>query len=139
MASLNRITLIGNLGDDPELITTPSGSVYARASLATTYRRKDKEGKVKEKTDWHRLVFFGKNAENAAEYLRKGNQTCVEGRISYDTNEKDGVKQYFTNIIVDQVTFIHTSRDGDKAAAPQTNAPAAPPAAADINEDDIPF
>ena len=81
---INKVILVGNLGDDPETKYTQGGMAVTSASLATTSVRKDKEGNSQERTEWHRLKFFGKVAEIAGEYLRKGSQVYVEGSIRYD-------------------------------------------------------
>jgi len=140
MASVNKITLVGNLGNDPESDTTPSGLRYTRFSLATTERaRKDKDGnKVEPKPDWHRVVCFGKAAEIAAEYLRKGRQVYLEGRVRYGKYEKDGVTHYTTDIIANDIQFLSKAPEGDKDADTKVSATASP-ADVDFNDDDIPF
>ena len=97
--SMNRVTLIGNLGDAPDLRYTPGGQPVCDLRVATTEKWTDREGEKKEETSWHSVTVFGKQAENCSQYLRKGSLVCVEGRIQYQTSEKDGVKKYFTKII----------------------------------------
>ena len=88
---INKAILVGNLGNDPEHRSTASGMAVTRASLATTSVRKDRDGNTQERTEWHRVVFFGRLAEIAAEYLRKGSQVYIEGEIRYDKyTDKDG-------------------------------------------------
>lgn len=107
MASLNKVELIGNLGKDPELRYMPSGDAVANVSIATTEKWKDKEGNKKESTEWHRVVFFGKLAEVVGEYLKKGSQIYVEGRLkTRKWQNKDGVDQYTTEINADTMLML---------------------------------
>lgn len=170
MASVNKVILVGNLGRDPETRTFPSGDQICNVTLATTDKWKDKaSGEMKEATEWHRLVFNGRLAEIAAQYLRKGSQIYVEGQIrTRKYQDKDGVEKYATDIRVDQMQMLGSrqgmggpSGGGDDdggygggggggysrppSAAPR--APAARPAPApaksssgfDDMDDDIPF
>ena len=149
MASVNKAILIGNLGKDPDLRYTPSGQAVASFSLATSERFKDKDGNWQERTDWHRVVFFGKLGEIAGEYLHKGSQVYVEGEIRYDKyTDKDGNERYSTQIICDEMQMLGAKPDGERRAAPtrQESAPrreAAPAKsndfADDFADDDIPF
>jgi single-strand DNA-binding protein len=110
---INKVILVGNLGDDPETKYTQGGMAVTSASLATTSVRKDKDGNTQERTEWHRLKFFGKVAEIAGEYLRKGSQVYVEGSIRYDKfTGQDGVEKYFTDIVVDQMQMLGGRGDG---------------------------
>ena len=113
MASVNKVILVGNLGRDPETRTFPSGDQVCNVTLATTDKWKDKaSGEMKEATEWHRLVFNGRLAEIAAQYLRKGSQIYVEGQIrTRKYNDKDGVEKYATDIRVDQMQMLG-SRQG---------------------------
>ena len=113
MASVNKVILVGNLGRDPETRTFPSGDQVCNATLATTDKWTDKQsGEMKEATEWHRLVFNGRLAEIAAQYLRKGSQIYVEGQIrTRKYNDKDGVEKYATDIRVDQMQMLG-SRQG---------------------------
>jgi single-strand DNA-binding protein len=152
MASVNKVILVGNLGRDPETRYMPDGGAITNVSIATTEQWKDKNGEKQEKTEWHRVAFFGKLAEIAAEYLKKGSQVYVEGRLQTREWEKDGVKRYTTEIIANQMQMLG-SRQGMGGGAPDRDAdrgessrPAASkPAAAksggkfDDFEDDIPF
>lgn len=111
---VNKVTLVGNLGNDPEVKYTQSGACITRISLATTHAWKDKDGNQQEKTEWHRVVFFGKLAEIAGEYLRKGGQVYVEGRLSYGSYEhQDGHTVYTTDIIGDEMQMLGGRRDDD--------------------------
>src|SRR6476469_10193695 len=96
---INKVILVGNLGNDPETKYTQGGMAITTLSLATTSVRKDKDGQQIEKTEWHRVKLFGKVGEIAGEYLKKGRQVYIEGRIEYGSHEKDGVKHYTTDII----------------------------------------
>ncbi len=113
MASVNKVILVGNLGRDPETRTFPSGDQVCNVTLATTDRWKDKQsGEMREATEWHRLVFNGRLAEIAAQYLRKGSQIYVEGAIrTRKYTDKDGVEKYATDIRVDQMQMLG-SRQG---------------------------
>ena len=113
MASVNKVILVGNLGRDPETRTFPSGDQVCNATLATTDKWKDKQsGEMREATEWHRLVFNGRLAEIAAQYLRKGSQIYVEGQIrTRKYTDKDGAEKYATDIRVDQMQMLG-SRQG---------------------------
>jgi single-strand DNA-binding protein len=139
MASVNKVILIGNLGADPELRYTPSGAAVANFNMATTEKWKDKEGQSQERTEWHRIILWNRQAEIAKEYLRKGSSVYIEGRIqnrSYD--DKDGVKKYITEIIAQRMQFL-----GGRGAAPSEGGPSEPPPAPpnkiDGEDDDLPF
>jgi single-strand DNA-binding protein len=162
MASVNRVTLIGNLGRDPEMRYLPSGEAVASFSIATTETWKDKSGAKQERTDWHRVEFIGRTAEIAGEYLKKGRQAYIEGRIQYDKwTDKEGVEKTLTKIRGDKLTLLGSREgggggdaaydDGGDAApraALQRSAPAASSGAPaggakksklDDFDDDIPF
>lgn len=107
MASLNKVILIGNLGQDPEVRYTPSGAAVANFSIATSESWTDKSGERQEKTEWHRIVVWGKQAELCGEYLRKGRSVCIEGRIeSRDWQDRDGNKRTTVEIKAQSVTFL---------------------------------
>ncbi len=104
---LNKVMLIGNLGRDPEVRSTPSGQAVASFTLATTRRWRDKNGQKQEQTEWHNIVVWGKQAENCGQYLAKGRQVYIEGSIrsrSYD--DKEGNKRYITEIVAQRVQFL---------------------------------
>lgn len=109
---VNKVILVGNLGNDPETKYTQAGMAITTISLATTSQRKDKDGEKVEKTEWHRVKMFGKLGEIAGEYLRKGSQCYIEGRIEYGSYEKDGVKHYTTDIIADEMQMLGSKGDG---------------------------
>ncbi len=105
--SLNRVMLIGNLGKDPEVRFTPGGQAVARFSLATSEVFNDREGQRQERTEWHNIVVWGKQAETCGQYLAKGRQVFIEGSIrsrSYD--DKDGNKRYITEVNAQRVQFL---------------------------------
>jgi single-strand DNA-binding protein len=105
--SLNRVTLLGNLGADPEFRTTPNGQSVATLNLATSYSYKDKNGEWQEQTDWHRLVCWERMAEIARDYLNKGSKIYVEGRLrSRSYEDKDGVTKYITEIILSELILL---------------------------------
>lgn len=145
---INKAILVGNLGNDPETKYTQGGMAVTKISLATTSVRKDRDGNNQEKTEWHRVTFFGKLGEIAAEYLRKGSQVYVEGRISYSEHTgDDGTKRYYTDIIADEMQMLggrsegSAGSGGSRGGAPQRERPArATDAPADqFDDESIPF
>ena len=155
---VNKVILLGNLGNDPDIKYTQGGMAIATLSVATTFSRKDKDGNFQEKTEWHRVKLFGKTAEVAGEYLKKGRQVYIEGRIEYGSYEKDGVKHYTTDIIGEDMQMIGGnpgseggmggggSRAGGgarpergPARGPQAGPARPAPAPSDNFDDDIPF
>jgi single-strand DNA-binding protein len=150
MASINKVILIGNLGRDPETRFLPSGSAVANISVATTDTWKDKtSGEKKEATEWHRVVFFGRLAEIVGEYLKKGSQVYVEGRLQTRKYEKDGQDHYSTEIIADTMKMLG-SRSGmgggepraemrEPAAAGESRPAKKPAGQFQDMDDDIPF
>jgi len=107
MAGVNKVILLGRLGADPELRSSPSGVTSCNLSMATSITWADKSsGEKKEKTEWHRVVFFGRPAEVIDQYMKKGQQLYVEGRLETSKYEKDGVERFSTNIIGESFNFI---------------------------------
>ena len=156
MASVNKVILIGNLGRDPETRYMPSGDAMVNLALATTDSWKDKGGEKQERTEWHRVVIFGKLAEIAAEYLKKGSQVYFEGSLkTRKWTNKEGQDQYTTEIVADKMQMLggrggsaKMDDDTGTVSAPRNARPAkpaAPPAASksssgfDDLDDDIPF
>jgi single-strand DNA-binding protein len=152
MASLNKVTLIGNLGADPETKYMPSGDAVTNIRIATTESWKDKtSGEKQERTEWHRIAFFGKLAEIAGEYLKKGSQVYVEGKLqTRKWQDKEGQDRYTTEIRADTMLMLGSrgggGGGGDRHQEPAEDRqrPAAKPAAKpagkfDDMEDDIPF
>lgn len=122
MASVNKVILIGNLGDDPTVRYMPNGDAVANISLATNERWKDKNGEPQEKTEWHRVVVYGKLAEIVAEYLKKGSQAYFEGRIqTRKWTDKHGVEKYTTEIIATQMVMLGSKSDGKPAGESRTS------------------
>jgi single-strand DNA-binding protein len=110
---INKVILVGNLGNDPDTKYTQSGMAVTRISLATTSVRKDKEGNNQERTEWHRVVFFGKLGEIAGEYLRKGSQVYVEGELRYDKyTGQDGVEKFTTDIVANEMQMLGGRGEG---------------------------
>lgn len=142
---VNKVILVGNLGNDPDTKYTQGGMAITRISLATTSVRKDKDGNQQERTEWHRVVFFGKLGEIAAEYLKKGGQCYVEGSIRYDKyTDAAGVEKYSTDIIADELQLLGGKGEGssERQASPRPQraaAAAAPQPADDFADDDIPY
>ncbi len=130
---LNKAMIFGNLTRDPEMKALPSGMQVCSLSLATNRVYSDRDGKRQESTDYHNIVVFGKQAENCAKFLAKGATAYVEGRLTTRSWDKDGVKQYRTEIIADRVQF--GPRGG---SATGSNAGGAAPAAAGRSKDDAP-
>jgi single-strand DNA-binding protein len=120
MASVNKVIVVGNLGRDPEMRTFPSGDRVANVTIATTDKWKDKQtGEMKEATEWHRVVFNGRLAEIAGEYLRKGSQVYVEGSLrTRKWTDQSGVEKYTTEIRADQMQMLG-SRQGMGGPAPE--------------------
>ena len=157
---VNKVILIGNVGGDPEVRYLPNGNAVANVTLATSDSWKDKQtGQMQERTEWHRVVFFGRIAEVVGEYARKGSKLYVEGRLQTREWEKDGVKRYTTEVVVDmggQMQLLDSRQGGGEQGMSQSRPqrPAAQPQAAaqpqqaapqqsapdyDSFDDDIPF
>ena len=113
---VNSVHLLGHLGRDPELRYAQSGTAVANATLATTERRKDRDGNWGDHTEWHRLVFFGKTAETLARYCKKGKQLFIEGSLQTRDWEKDGHTNYSTEIRVSNMVMLG-GRDGEERGA----------------------
>ena len=159
MASVNKVILVGNLGRDPETRYMPDGGAITNVSIATTSQWKDKSGEKQEATEWHRVAFFGKLAEIAGEYLKKGSQIYVEGKLrTRKWQDKDGQDKYTTEIIADAMQMLGSRQGmggdggGDYAKASSGGGGGAPQGAAakpaagkggaakfDDMDDDIPF
>jgi single-strand DNA-binding protein len=137
MGSVNKAILIGNLGKDPEIRYTPSGQAVASFTIATTDKWRDKDGQMQERTDWHNIVCWGRQAEIAGQYLKKGRPVYLEGRIqnrSYD--DKEGNKRYISEIVVQRMQLLGGKPEG--STTPH-EAPEVPPEPAGGEEDDLPF
>ena len=144
MGSVNKVILVGNLGKDAELRVTSGGASVSTFSIATSEVWNDKQGQRQEKTEWHRIVLWGKQAESLQEYLVKGKQIYVEGRLqTRQWDDKDGNKRYTTEIKADRITLLGGGagsgggRSMDRGGA-QPSGPDEPPMEP-ITDDDIPF
>ena len=140
MSSVNKALIIGNLGQDPEIKYTQSGSPVANLSVATSERWKDKNtGEQKEQTEWHRVVVFGRLAEIAEQYLKKGSKVFIEGKIqTRDWEDSEGNKKYTTEVVAREMTMLDSRASMDSSASSSDNS--AKDAAKDDNsEEDIPF
>ena len=148
---VNKVILVGNLGNDPEVRYMPNGNAVANVSLATSETWKDKStGEQQEKTEWHRVVFFNRLAEIVEQYVKKGTKLYVEGRLQTRSWDQDGVKRYSTEVVANEMQMLD-SRGGvsqdfsgsQMAAAPAAQSSqqqaAAPPQNFDNFDDDIPF
>jgi len=121
MASVNKVILVGNLGRDPELRYIQSGQAVANFTLATNDRWRDKEGNNQERTEWHRIVVWGKSAENCAQYLQKGRSVYVEGRLqTREWEDKEGNKRQTTEVVAQAVQFLggRGGAGGDSGGGP---------------------
>ena len=141
--SVNKVILVGNLGKDPEVRFTPSGRAVARFPLATSEVWNDQEGQRQERTEWHNIVVWGKQAESCGQYLAKGRQVYIEGGIrtrQYD--DKDGNRRYITEIIAQRVQFLGGGRgaDSSRGSVGEPPPPVGPGSGGGpADDDDIPF
>lgn len=143
MGSVNKVILVGNLGRDAELRATPSGASVSNFSIATTENWTGKDGSKQEKTEWHRIVLWGKTADALQPYLTKGKQIYIEGRLETRQWEKDGQKHYTTEVKADKVVLLGGGgRGGERGGRDDMGGgygePMGQPAGA-ITDDDIPF
>lgn len=150
--SLNKVTLIGNLGNDPEMRALPSGSQVANLSLATTDSWRDKgSGEMQERTEWHRVVVFDRLAEIAGQYLKKGSRIYIEGSLRTRSWEQDGQKKYATEIVCRDMMMLDGRGESESTGMAPASRPSAPsrpqytpqPASAPLPDpnidDEIPF
>ena len=144
---VNKAIILGSLGQDPDIRYTAGGAAVANISIATNEQWKDKEsGEMQERTEWHRVVFFGRLAEIVGEYLRKGSQVYVEGRIqTRKWQDKEGKDRYTTEIVANEMQMLGSKSGGttasfDQSQQPQQSTPAASAESSnDDFDDDIPF
>ena len=146
MASVNKVILVGNLGRDPEVRRMPSGDAMVNLSIATTDTWKDKGGERQEKTEWHRVVMFGRVAEVAGEYLRKGSQAYFEGRLqTRKWTDKEGQDKYTTEVIADRMQMLGSRSGsgggggGESQSSVKSSGSSEFSGGLDDLEDDIPF
>lgn len=141
MASVNKVIVVGNIGRDPELRYMPSGDAVTNISVATTDRYKDKQsGEAKEITEWHRIAFFGKLAEIAGQYLKKGSQVYVEGRLrTRKWTDSSGQEKYSTEIVAETMQMLGGKPADQQGSAPQSQSAGAPTGGIGAMDDDEPF
>ncbi|MAZ79642.1 MAG: single-stranded DNA-binding protein [Gammaproteobacteria bacterium] len=149
MAGVNKVIILGRLGADPELRSSPSGVTSCNLSIATSQNWTDKSsGEKKEKTEWHRIVFFGRSAEIIDQYVKKGQELYIEGSLSTSKYEKDGIERYTTNIIGSSFNFISGSGSSSSNSNSNqfndnmnqdTNVKSQETSSKDDFDDDIPF
>jgi len=132
--SVNKVILIGRLGADPEKLVTGSGKTVTKFNLATNERWKDSSGQKQERTEWHRIIVWGAQAETCAEYLGKGRQVYIEGKNQTRKYEKDGVTHYSTEVVATNIQFLGSAKEETK----QTATDFAPPTT-DAGENEVPF
>lgn len=140
--TLNKVMLIGRLGQDPELKYTPAGAAVLQMSLATDTSWKDQEGNAQTKTEWHRVVAWRKIAEVISQYAKKGDRLYVEGKLTTRSWDDNGVKKYITEVVADSVQFLGGRQGGGEGAAAVPPPPEPTPDAAvdDVEPiDDLPF
>jgi single-strand DNA-binding protein len=141
--SLNKVMLIGRLGNKPELKYSQNGTAVCNFNLATSESWNDKNGQKQERTEWHRIVVWGKLAELCEKYLDKGRQCYIEGRLQTRSwDDKDGQKRYTTETVAMTVQFLGTKPEGAGAGAPPAGAPQSSqpePTGGSFTEDEIPF
>lgn len=143
-AGVNKAILIGHLGRDPEMRYTPSGMAVANFTMATSENWTNKEGVKETRTEWHRIVTFGRLAEICGEYLSKGRQVYVEGRLqTREWEDRDGNKRYTTEIVAREMQMLGSKDSGDTSktkSKPQNQVSEVPePSYSDVQDDDIPF
>lgn len=119
MSGLNKVMLIGNLGKEPEMRFTPNGKNTTSFSLATNEKWTGADGEKKSRTDWHNIEAWGRLAEICNEYLHKGSQVFVEGKLRHEQYEKDGVKKYFTKVVISSMVMLGSKNGGGNAGYPE--------------------
>jgi single-strand DNA-binding protein len=141
MKGVNKVIIVGNCGKDPETRYTPSGSAVTNISVATSESWKDKAtGQKQEKTEWHNIVMFGKLAEIAGEYLKKGSSAYFEGKITTEKwQDKEGKDRYTTKIVANNMQMLGGSGQAPKSQAAPQQQQAAPQGGDDGFDDDVPF
>ena len=140
--SLNKVMLIGNVGSEPDIRATSSGTQVAKVSLATNRQWKDGSEQQKEKTEWHRLTFFGRLVDIVDQWVKKGDRLYVEGRIEYSESETDGQKKYWTDIIVSEMVMLGSTTGGGgggRGGGFQSDPSPAPAPPISEPDDDLPF
>ncbi len=145
---MNKVIIMGNLGNDPDTRYMPSGQAVTNLSVATNRSWKDKDtGETQDEVSWHRCVAFGKTAEIIRDHFSKGRKILLEGRLRYGSYEKEGVKHYTTEIVIDRFEFVEKKEGGGRPHSAGADSTATPPPPADTEaprpepefDDDIPF
>ena len=142
MSGINKVILVGNLGNDPDSKFLPSGSMVTNISVATSESWKDKNtGEKQERTEWHRVVFFNRLAEIAGQYLKKGSKVYIEGQLRTQKYEKDGIDRYVTDIIAKEMQMLDSRSEGQQQpySPPQQQPAQQQPQSSVDMDDDIPF
>jgi single-strand DNA-binding protein len=140
MNGINKVILVGTLGKDPEVRTLGSGQSVANFTMATTEKWKDKQSsEMQEKTSWHRVKAWGKLAEIISQYLHKGSQVYIEGKLDYGKYEKDGVTHYTTDVLAQSMQMLGGKPSGESEFARKVEAEHKADAKKDFTDDDIPF
>ncbi|MBI2343245.1 MAG: single-stranded DNA-binding protein [Deltaproteobacteria bacterium] len=138
MASLNKAMILGNLGDNPEVRSTPNGQTVATLRIATNERWTDKDGQAQERTEWHRVVVWGRQAEQCGTYLSKGRQVFVEGRIqTREWTDKEGHRRFTTEVIAQRIQFLGNRAGG--SGNPAADGAPVPSPMGPADEEDVPF
>ena len=144
MSSVNKVILVGNLGADPEQRTIPSGGIVTNFLLATSEVRKNRStGQSSEHTEWHRVVLFDRLAELASQYLSKGAQVYIEGKLrTRKWQDQNGTEKYYTEVVADEMQFL-SGKSSESRKSPSTNTTTipvkAPKTFADFDDGDVPF
>ena len=146
---INKVILVGNLGQDPEIRNSPNGSMVANLNVATGEAWKDQQGQLQERTEWHRVVMFGRTAEIARDYLHKGSKIYLEGRLqTRKWQDKNGQDRYITEIVAQEFQMLDRAQGDNGQGQPPSRAPAPRPAPSNNQppaydgpdfDDDIPF
>jgi len=143
--SLNKVMLIGNVGNDPEIRATSGGARVAKASLATNRSWSDRSGQQQEKTEWHRLTFFGRLVDIVEQWVKKGDRLYVEGRIEYSQTEGEGGTRYWTDIVVTEMVMLGSTGGGGSSGGGRQGSGYSGAGAGDSGpslsepDDDLPF
>ena len=138
--SLNKVILIGNLGQDPEARFTPQGTAVTNLSVATNESWKDQSGEMQDRTEWHRIVMYGRMAETASEYMKKGQMVYVEGRLhTREWEDQNQIKRKTTEIRCDNFTMLGRRSDAPQGTNPENPAPSSKPKSETDGDDDLPF
>ena len=138
--SLNKVILIGNLGQDPEARFTPQGTAVTNLSVATNESWKDQSGEMQDRTEWHRIVMYGRMAETASEYMKKGQMVYVEGRLhTREWEDQNQIKRKTTEIRCDNFTMLGRRSDAPQGTNPENPAPSLNPKPETDGDDDLPF